>query len=133
MQEAHEQEVATYVSNVTPLREQLEMQQLMVSTLQEQLVKAKQELAVTSVERDELSKRVLSKEVPFCSRSTEPDAAGHHSPRCEQVRTACVRYIVMDDEFELLVCMIFALYHQTFYVFMGMCRIYTYVYVMQKD
>lgn len=103
LQEAHEQEVATYVSNVTPLREQLEMQQLMVSTLQEQLMKAKQELAVTSVERDELSKKVLSKETPFCSRSNEPDAAGHHSPRCEQVRTACVWYIVMDDEFELLV------------------------------
>lgn len=90
LQEAHEQEIATYVSNVTPLREQLEMQQLMISTLQEQLVKARQELAVTSVERDELSKRVLSKEMPFFSRSTEPDAAGHHSPRCEQVCIACV-------------------------------------------
>lgn len=107
LQEAHEQEVATYVSNVTLLREQLEMQQLLVSTFQEQLSKAKQELAIISVERDALSERVLSKEVPFRTGSTEPDAAGHHSSRCEQV---CIRMLHSNGS-EWRVCMIYTLLH----------------------
>ncbi|KYB26175.1 Centrosomal protein of 162 kDa-like Protein [Tribolium castaneum] len=55
LQEAHEREIATYVSNVTPLREQLELQQVSLSTLQSQLSKAKEELMIITVERDHLN------------------------------------------------------------------------------
>lgn len=45
---------------MTPLREQLELQQVSISTLQSQLTKAKEELAVVTVERDHLNNRLLS-------------------------------------------------------------------------
>lgn len=112
LQEAHEQEVATYVSNVTPLREQLEMQQLTISTLQEQLLKTKQELAVTSIDRDELCKRSSGKEVPFLPRSSEKrselEVAGHHSTKCEQVCVPCLSALKY-----MLVCYISAVSKQT--------------------
>ncbi|XP_019760976.2 centrosomal protein of 162 kDa isoform X2 [Dendroctonus ponderosae] len=46
LQDAHEREISNYVSSVTPLREQLEMQQVSVKTLQSHLTKAKEELAI---------------------------------------------------------------------------------------
>ncbi|KAL1494165.1 hypothetical protein ABEB36_009809 [Hypothenemus hampei] len=59
LQEAHEREINNYVSSITPLREQLELQQASLKTLQEQLTKAKEELAVVIVERDHLNTRLL--------------------------------------------------------------------------
>lgn len=55
LQEAHEREIATYIANVTPLREQLELQQVSLSTVQSQLSAAKQELVIVTVERDHLN------------------------------------------------------------------------------
>ncbi|XP_050297837.1 centrosomal protein of 162 kDa [Anthonomus grandis grandis] len=60
LQEAHEREISNYVSSVTPLREQLELHQVTINTLQSQLTKAKEELAVLSVERDHLNTRLIS-------------------------------------------------------------------------
>lgn len=47
------------MSNITPLREQLEVQQVSISTLQQQLTNCKEELAIVTVERDHLNKRLL--------------------------------------------------------------------------
>ncbi|CAG9767405.1 unnamed protein product [Ceutorhynchus assimilis] len=60
LQEAHEREISNYVSGVTPLREQLELQQVSIGTLQNQLTKTREELAVASVERDHLNKRMIN-------------------------------------------------------------------------
>ncbi|XP_030760510.1 centrosomal protein of 162 kDa [Sitophilus oryzae] len=60
LQEAHEREIANYMTSVTPLREQLELQQVTINTLQTQLTKAKEELAVINVERDHLNNRLYS-------------------------------------------------------------------------
>lgn len=60
LQEAHEKEMAGYLASITPLREQLEVQQVTISTLQNQLSKAKEELAIITVERDHLNNRVNS-------------------------------------------------------------------------
>ena len=58
LQEAHEREIAAYVANVTPLREQLELQQVSLSTLQNQLSSAKEELVIVTVERDHLNEQL---------------------------------------------------------------------------
>ncbi|RZC42591.1 centrosomal protein of 162 kDa, partial [Asbolus verrucosus] len=58
LQEAHEREIATYVANVTPLREQLELQQVSLSTVQSQLAAAKEELLIVTVERDHLNSQL---------------------------------------------------------------------------
>ncbi|KAJ8951557.1 hypothetical protein NQ318_020432 [Aromia moschata] len=60
LQEAHEREVSNYVASVTPLREQLEIQQVSITTLQSQLNTAKEELAVVTAERDHLNTRLLN-------------------------------------------------------------------------
>ncbi|KAG5861895.1 hypothetical protein JTB14_011325 [Gonioctena quinquepunctata] len=60
LQEAHEREVANYIASVTPLREQLELQQVTISTLQSQVSSAKEELAIITVERDHLNNRLQS-------------------------------------------------------------------------
>lgn len=62
LQEAHEREIATYLSNIAPLREQLEVQQVSITTLQTQLSATKEELAVVTVERDHLNNRLNSLE-----------------------------------------------------------------------
>nr|XP_023027662.1 centrosomal protein of 162 kDa isoform X1 [Leptinotarsa decemlineata]XP_023027663.1 centrosomal protein of 162 kDa isoform X2 [Leptinotarsa decemlineata] len=63
LQEAHEREVANYVASVTPLREQLELQQVSIAALQSQVSAAKEELAVVTIERDHLNNRLLN--VPY--------------------------------------------------------------------
>ncbi|VEN35066.1 unnamed protein product [Callosobruchus maculatus] len=60
LQEAHERETSNYVASVTPLREQLELQQVSITTLQQQLTAAKEELAVVKAERDHLNTRLLN-------------------------------------------------------------------------
>ncbi|CAH0563475.1 unnamed protein product [Brassicogethes aeneus] len=60
LQEAHECEIANYVSTITPLREQLEVVQVSLANLQTQLCAAKEDLAVVTVERDHLNSRLLS-------------------------------------------------------------------------
>ncbi|KAJ8923377.1 hypothetical protein NQ315_001935 [Exocentrus adspersus] len=60
LQEAHEREVTNYVASVTPLREQLEVQQVSIVALQSQLNTAKEELAVVTAERDHLNNRVMN-------------------------------------------------------------------------
>lgn len=50
------------MTNVAPLREQLEMQKVTITTLQSQLCGVKEELAIVSVERDHLNNRVLKSE-----------------------------------------------------------------------
>ncbi|XP_066246795.1 centrosomal protein of 162 kDa-like [Euwallacea similis] len=60
LQEAHEREISNYMASVTPLREQLELQQVSVNTFQSQLIKAKEEIAVLTVERDHLNSRLLN-------------------------------------------------------------------------
>ncbi|KAF7278954.1 hypothetical protein GWI33_007818 [Rhynchophorus ferrugineus] len=60
LQEAHEREISNYLTSVTPLKEQLELQQATINSLQTQLTKAKEELAVVNAEKEHLSKRVLS-------------------------------------------------------------------------
>lgn len=71
LQEAHEREVANYLSNIAPLREQLEVQQVSLANLQSQLGVAKEQLAIVTVERDHLNNRLNSLdglknyEVPF--------------------------------------------------------------------
>lgn len=62
LQEAHEREMSQYVANVSPLREQLEMQKVTITTLQTQLTATKEELAIISVERDHLNNRLLNNE-----------------------------------------------------------------------
>ncbi|XP_017768606.1 PREDICTED: centrosomal protein of 162 kDa [Nicrophorus vespilloides] len=59
LQEAHEREISTYLANITPLREQLEVQQVSISSLQQQLIAAKEELAVVTVERDHLNNKMF--------------------------------------------------------------------------
>ncbi|XP_066139735.1 centrosomal protein of 162 kDa [Euwallacea fornicatus] len=59
LQEAHEREISNYMATVAPLREQLELQQVSVNTFQSQLIKAKEEIAVLTVERDHLNSRLL--------------------------------------------------------------------------
>lgn len=63
LQEAHEREVSNYVASVTPLREQLEVQQVSIAALQSQLNAAKEELTVVTVERDHLNARLMN--TPF--------------------------------------------------------------------
>lgn len=63
LQEAHEREIANYVTSVTPLREQLEVQQVSIAALQSQLNAAKEELAIVTVERDHLNSKLLN--APF--------------------------------------------------------------------
>lgn len=58
LQEAHEREISAYLSNITPLREQLEIQQVTISTLQTQLSQTKEELAIMTVEKDHLNNRL---------------------------------------------------------------------------
>nr|XP_022916948.1 centrosomal protein of 162 kDa [Onthophagus taurus] len=58
LQEAHEKEISTYLANITPLREQLEIQQVSLSSLQKQLMGTKEELAIVTVERDHLNNRL---------------------------------------------------------------------------
>ncbi|KAI4456605.1 centrosomal protein [Holotrichia oblita] len=58
LQEAHEKEISTYLTNITPLREQLEIQQISLSSLQKQLSTAKEELAIVTVERDHLNNKL---------------------------------------------------------------------------
>ncbi|XP_044253497.1 centrosomal protein of 162 kDa [Tribolium madens] len=63
LQEAHEREIATYITSVTPLREQLELQQVSLSTLQSQLSKTKEELMIITVERDHLKQMADKSEI----------------------------------------------------------------------
>lgn len=58
LQEAHEREITTYMSNIAPMREQLDVQQVSIGTLQGQLASAKEELAIISVERDHLEDKL---------------------------------------------------------------------------
>lgn len=58
LQQAHEREIATYLTNITPLREQLEVQQVSLTNLQSQLSAAKEQLAIVTVERDHLNNRL---------------------------------------------------------------------------
>ncbi|XP_060521681.1 centrosomal protein of 162 kDa isoform X2 [Cylas formicarius] len=60
LQEAHEREISNYMLSVTPLREQLELQQVSVATLQSQLLKTKEELAMVTVDRDHLNSRLVN-------------------------------------------------------------------------
>ncbi|GJQ72417.1 hypothetical protein Trydic_g3496 [Trypoxylus dichotomus] len=76
LQEAHEKEISTYLTNITPLREQLEIQQISLSSLQKQLSAVKEELAVVTVERDHLNSKLQfsSGLIPFeNSNSTNDD------------------------------------------------------------
>ncbi|KAJ8927838.1 hypothetical protein NQ314_019640 [Rhamnusium bicolor] len=73
LQDAHEREVANYVTSVTPLREQLEVQQVSIATLQSQLNAAKEELAVVTVERDHLNNRLLNVPCTANNPSVEAD------------------------------------------------------------
>lgn len=58
LQEAHEREIAAYLSNITPLREQLEIQQVTITTLQTQLRETKEELAIITVEKEHLTNKL---------------------------------------------------------------------------
>lgn len=58
LQEAHEREISVYLSNITPLREQLEIQQVTIGTLQQQLTQTKEELAILNVEKEHLNNRL---------------------------------------------------------------------------
>ncbi|XP_018569081.1 centrosomal protein of 162 kDa [Anoplophora glabripennis] len=75
LQEAHEREVSNYVASVTPLREQLEVQQVSIAALQSQLNAAKQELAVVTVERDHLNNRLLNAPFDIARPNREGDNA----------------------------------------------------------
>lgn len=46
------------MSNIGPMREQLDVQQVTISTLQGQLASAKEELAIITVERDHLDAKL---------------------------------------------------------------------------
>ncbi|XP_044759432.1 centrosomal protein of 162 kDa [Coccinella septempunctata] len=74
LQEAHEREIAEYIKNLQPLREQLELQQLSINTLQTQLACTKEELAIVTVERDHLNDQMaaVDKSV-FCTRNVISD------------------------------------------------------------
>lgn len=73
LQEAHEKEISTYLTNITPLREQLEIQQISLSSLQKQLSTVKEELAIVTVERDHLNSKLQysSTIVPFESSNND--------------------------------------------------------------
>lgn len=58
LQEAHEREISTYVANIDPLRDQLELQQASISSLQGQLCATKEELLIVTVERDHLNSQL---------------------------------------------------------------------------
>ncbi|KAK9885357.1 hypothetical protein WA026_010853 [Henosepilachna vigintioctopunctata] len=76
LQEAHEREMAQYIQNLQPLREQLELQQLSINTLQTQLTNAKEELAITSVERDHLNEQVSNADnTVLCNRRIITDSS----------------------------------------------------------
>lgn len=47
-----------YMGNIAPMREQLDIQQVSISTLQGQLASAKEELAIITVERDHLEAKL---------------------------------------------------------------------------
>lgn len=48
------------MANIAPLRKQLEVQQVSLTTLQSQLSAAKEQLAIVTVERDHLNNRLNS-------------------------------------------------------------------------
>lgn len=74
LQEAHEREIAQYIQNLQPLREQLELQQLSINTLQTQLACTKEELAIVTVERDHLNDQMTSVDrTVFCRRNVISD------------------------------------------------------------
>lgn len=52
--------MSNYLASVTPLREKLELQAVSLTTLQQQLMSAKEELAVVTVERDHLNNKLNS-------------------------------------------------------------------------
>lgn len=58
LQEAHEREIGTYLTNITPLREQLEIQQVTITNLQTQLSQTKEDLAIAIVEKDHLNSKL---------------------------------------------------------------------------
>ncbi|KAL3273902.1 hypothetical protein HHI36_015325 [Cryptolaemus montrouzieri] len=75
LQEAHEREIAQYIKNLQPLREQLELQQLSINTLQAQLATSKEELAIVTVERDHLNDQILNTDnAVLCNRKVITDS-----------------------------------------------------------
>lgn len=83
LQEAHEREVATYLTNIAPLREQLEVQQVSLTNLQSQLSSVKEQLAIVTVERDHLNNRLntldnlKSFDVPVNDNEVDDTRAAH--------------------------------------------------------
>ncbi|XP_057666996.1 centrosomal protein of 162 kDa [Diorhabda carinulata] len=74
LQEAHEQEVSNYIASVSPLREQLEIHQISLASLQSQLTSAREELAIVRVESDHLNNRLLN--MPTSNRTFAEDTVG---------------------------------------------------------
>uniref|UniRef100_A0A1Y1MB80 Centrosomal protein of 162 kDa n=1 Tax=Photinus pyralis TaxID=7054 RepID=A0A1Y1MB80_PHOPY len=58
LQQAHEGELKTYMSNISPLREQLECQRKTIEGLQEQLSLSREQIAILRQDREDLIKRV---------------------------------------------------------------------------
>lgn len=73
LQEAHEREVTTYMSNIGPMREQLNVQQVSINNLQKQLATAKEELAIITVERDHLDSRIKNMTLMNCANGSEDE------------------------------------------------------------
>lgn len=62
------------MANVSPLREQLELQKASLSALNSQLIAAKEELLVASVERDHLNSEFLQSKEKAKSSIHSPEA-----------------------------------------------------------
>ncbi|KAK5641589.1 hypothetical protein RI129_010136 [Pyrocoelia pectoralis] len=58
LQQAHESEIKTYMSNISPLREQLECQHKTIEGLQEQLKLSRDQIGILRQDREDLIKRV---------------------------------------------------------------------------
>lgn len=62
------------MSNIGPMREQLDVQQISIKNLQSQLASAKEELAIIIVERDHLEARLKNLTVMEAERGPEHDS-----------------------------------------------------------
>lgn len=80
LQEAHEREIGACMANVSPLREQLDLQKASLSALQSQLAAAKEELLVASVERDHLNSE-------FSQSKEKAKSATHQHEAIETLRS----------------------------------------------
>ncbi|KAF5296417.1 hypothetical protein FQR65_LT01404 [Abscondita terminalis] len=102
LQQAHESEVTTYMTNIGPLRDQLQSQQKTIECLQEQLKVSKEQVDVLRLDRDDLMKRVhlfgVGGDVQMGNGSTsskkiyaEEDENGYHDCRLNAIMHTLVQ------------------------------------------